>query len=792
MAGAGERARAAGDGARERAQSWRIEVSGTVQGVGFRPFVYRTATALGLAGWVRNVDGRVVMGVSGRRASLAELVARCRGDAPPLAAVGDVTVGPLIPGDPPAGPGFTVLTSIGRGAAGSRREVPVDAAPCRECLTELSDPGDRRHRYPFINCTACGPRATVITDLPYDRERTTMRPFTLCPECAAEYANPADRRFHAEPLACPECGPRLSWRPGTGRITASGEGALAAAVDALTSGGLIAVKGVGGYQLLCDASQTGAVARLRERKRRPDKPFAVLVRDLAMAQRLASPGPRERAELSSPARPIVLLPARGPVSGLAPGVHPGTGLLGLMLPAGPLHHLLAHDADRPLVCTSGNLSDEPIVTDDAEAVRRLSTVADGILSHDRDIRARSDDSVVFVSGGRRHTVRRARGYAPAPRRLPIASPRPLVAAGAQLKNTFTLVSGDLAVTGAHVGDLRDPRTADAFEEGLRELSRLSAITPEVVAHDLHPGYTSTQWATARRPAGRRVPVQHHHAHVAACAAEHQLTGPFTGVALDGLGLGDDGTLWGGEILVADLRRYRRVGRFGRAPLPGGEAAVRSPFRMALGYLLAAEELGSPAPEPALLRALADRGRPDEVESVRQLLARGVNCPVASSAGRLFDAAAAVLGLADTISYEAQAAVALETAAGALRTTALPWRLSRGTDGIPVYDPLPTLTALLRESHAGTPVPALAAGFHTAVAEATAALVWRAIEDGAPDVVCLSGGCFQNRRLLEAVSDLLTEGGARVLTCGELPANDGGISFGQAAVAAARLATEEQE
>ncbi|MFD5319215.1 carbamoyltransferase HypF [Streptomyces sp. NPDC127098] len=771
-----------------RREAWRIEVSGTVQGVGFRPFVHRTATSLGIEGWVRNVDGLVVAAVTGCPERLAELAARCRDAAPALAKVGRVTVGGLVPGEPPPGPGFTVLASVGRTDGGAVRELPVDAAPCRDCLRELSDPADRRHRYPFVNCTACGPRATVITDLPYDRERTTMRAFPLCGECAAEYADPADRRFHAEPLACPRCGPRLSWR--SGGVTAMGEAALAAAVAAVAAGALVAVKGVGGYQLVCDATRPEAVAALRRHKRRPDKPFAVLVRDLATAARLAVVGPAEAAVLASPASPVVLLPAR-PAAGLAPEVHPGTTRIGLMLPASPLHQLLAGDADRPLVCTSGNAAGAPMAVDDAEAAAGLDGVADGFLGHDRPIHARSDDSVVTLVRGRTLTVRRARGHAPAPARLPVAAPRPLVAAGAQLKHTFTLASGELAVVAPHTGDLGDVRTMDAFETAFARLSHLTGITPELVAHDLHPGYASTAWA-ARWPAERRVAVQHHHAHVAACAAEHGLVGPFTGVALDGLGFGADGTLWGGEVLVADLREFRRVGRFGTAPLPGGEAAVRVPFRMALGYLLGGERLGGPRPDPALVAAFAGRRSPRESGAVRAMVERGVNCPRASSAGRLFDAAASVLGLCDTVSYEGQAALALEAAAGDLSGEPLPWRIARAADGLPVYDPAATLGALLEGLAAGVPVPRLAAGFHTAVARATAGLVELAVADGAPRMVCLGGGCFQNARLLTEVSDRLGAAGLRVLVGSAVPVNDGGISFGQAAVAAARSATAEKE
>ncbi|MEU3250690.1 carbamoyltransferase HypF [Streptomyces sp. NPDC006997] len=763
----------------ERRRTQHIEVFGRVQGVGFRPYVHRTATALGLDGWVCNVDGHVELTVSGRPDALRELVARLRDRPPPLAAVRRIDVTDA-PGAPDRA-GFTVVASQADPSA-APREIPPDAAVCDACLAELFDPDDRRYRYPFVNCTDCGPRATVIEDLPYDRERTTMRRFPLCPDCAAEYADPADRRFHAEPLACPVCGPRLAWADLTG------EDALQAAVRAVRDGGIVAVKGLGGYQLVCDATDAGAVARLRRRKRRPAKPFAVMVADLAAVRRLARTGRTEEDVLGSPQRPVLLLPAQHRGGRLAPEVHPGTGRVGLFLPTTGLHHLLLRALARPLVVTSGNLADEPIATDDDAARRSLGAVADGFLTHDRPIRARYDDSVVQVSHGTARTLRRARGYAPAPLALPVAAPVPVVGAGAQLKHTFTLAEAGRAHLGPHTGDLADTATYDAFTTSYAELTRLTGVAPRVVAHDRHPGYLSTRWAGGQRRFERRIAVQHHHAHVAAVAAEHAVTGPFVGVAYDGLGYGDDGTLWGGEVLVADLAGYRRVGRFARAPLPGGEAAVRHPSRMALGYLHGLEPLGGPRPDPALVRRFTDRLDAREAAFVRAMVERGVNCPHASSAGRLFDAAASLLGLGDTVSYEGQAAVALESAAGRLRPGALPWRLARA-DGLWVYDPGPTLTALLEGVAAGVPVPRLAAAFHTAVAEVTAALVGRAVAEGAPPTVCLGGGCFQNPRLLAEVTGLLRARGTRVLTGRAVPVNDGGISYGQTAVAAAVLAGE---
>ncbi|WP_414166605.1 carbamoyltransferase HypF [Streptoverticillium reticulum] len=754
-----------------------ITVSGTVQGVGFRPFVHRTATRLGVDGWVVNTGGRVELSVAGSPRALSTLVRALREDAPPLAQVRHVGTAPLTEPSPVPGSGFTVRGSTGERGRGPSREIPPDAATCEACLAELFDPADRRHRYPFVNCTDCGPRATVIVDLPYDRERTTMRHFTLCAPCAAEYADPGDRRFHAEPVACAACGPRLSWDGITG------DDALRAAVAAVDDGAVIAVKGLGGYQLVCDATQAGAVARLRARKHRPAKPFAVMVRDIDAAGRLARLPRTARTALASPARPVVLLAARRGTC-LAPGVHPGTGSVGLFLPTTGLHHLLLHDLDRPLVVTSGNLSGEPIAIDDAAARTTLASVADGFLSHDRPIHARYDDSVVRPTGRTVLTVRRARGLAPAP--LPLHTPAtvPIAAAGAQLKHAFALAEGKQAFLGPHTGDLGDAGTLEAFEAAYADLVRLTGIAPQAVAHDLHPGYLSTQWARAL-PLARRIAVQHHHAHVAACAAEHGVQGPFVGVAYDGLGFGDDGTLWGGEILVADLARYRRAGRFATAPLPGGAAAVRRPARMALGYLHGVEPLGARLPSAALVRSFTQRRDPHEVHVVRTMVERGVNCPRASSAGRLFDAAAALLGLGDDATYEGQSAVALETAAGNGRADALPWRLV-SVDGLWVYDPVPTLTALLQGVDGHEPVTRLAAAFHRTVAEVTSALVERVVAAGAPRTVCLSGGCFQNVRLLRDVTALLGSQGLRVLVGRAVPVNDGGIGYGQAAVAAARF------
>jgi len=775
-----------------------IEVSGTVQGVGFRPFVYRLAGSLGLDGTVRNDGGQVLIDVAGSPSAVEDFLRRLSAEAPPASRVRKVRVDPApavvaaagtaVPGGLPSG--FHVLPSTGglTGPSGPSRDIPPDLAVCGPCVTELFEPADRRFRYPFLNCTDCGPRATVIADLPYDRSRTAMVGFPLCPPCAIEYADPGDRRFHAEPVACPTCGPRLSWQQADGATGPVGEAALQVAEAAIAAGAVVAVKGLGGYQLVCDAAAEDTVRRLRGRKHRPSKPFAVMVPDLATATRLAHVEGSEGALLTSVARPIVLLVRRPGRDELAPSVHPGLREVGLFLPTTPLHHLLLADLGRPLVVTSGNLAEEPIRVEDADALRRLAGVAEGFLHHDRPILARYDDSVARVVAGRTMLLRRARGYAPAALTLPIAAPEPVLAVGAELKHTFTLATGSRAVVGPHVGDLEDADSLDAFRGNLDHLARVEGVAPAVVAHDLHPGYLSTQHARGL-PGVRLIGVQHHHAHVASCAAEHAVATRFIGVAYDGLGLGEDGTLWGGEVLLADLRGYQRYGRFSRAPLPGGAAAVRHPARTALGYLLGAEDLGGALPPPAAVTELTEAIGEPAASTVRAMLARGINSPLASSAGRCFDAAASLLGLAaGPISYEGEAAVRLEHAADGEGSAALPWRLLR-RDGLLVYDAAGTLSALAALRQAGAQPGHLAAGFHQAVIEVTVALVTEAAAETGLDVVCLSGGVWQNRRLTAAVLAALAGQGLTALVNEQVPVNDGGISYGQAAIAAARLARE---
>ena len=802
-----------------------LEVRGVVQGVGFRPFVWRLATELGLDGTVINRAGQVDIEVAGSAEAVDSFVGRVRTDAPPVARVEDVAVRPsdlaIVEGS-----GFVIEES--EAVASTERLFPPDIATCDDCLRELADPADRRYRYPFTNCTNCGPRATIIDELPYDRAQTSMREFRLCAACEAEYRDPANRRFHAEPVACPDCGPRLTYRcSDSGSPESQGEfapanspaapaahreAALQAALADLRAGRIVAIKGLGGYHLACDATDPAAVARLRDRKHRWAKPFAVMVRDLAAARVQAEMSAEEEKLLVSSARPIVLVERRrhGATGAprneempLADGVvtaHPERAAalnrrVGILLPYTPLHHLLLEGFGRPIVLTSGNLSDEPLATDDAEALERLAGIADSFLSHDREIRARYDDSVTRVVDGRESLIRRARGYAPEPLALPIATPQPVLAVGAELKHTFALARGGRAHVAPHTGDLEDLLTHRAFEANLAHLKRLLDIEPAYVAHDLHPAYLSTQYAVRHFPESRRIGVQHHHAHVASAAAEAGLTEPFIGVAFDGLGMGDDGTFWGGEVLVATLATYRRVARFGRAQMPGGALAVKKPYRMALGYLLSAEAFGPAGavkPEvaewldPELTRAFLDRLDPREVEVVRVQLARGLNAPVASSAGRLFDAAASLLGIRDVAEYEAQAAIELELLAEEGSARPLPYEIVRQGDLL-IYDPRPTLRSLLEGRASGDSVEHLAARFQETVAAVTRQLCGDVRAATGLAAVALSGGVFQNQWLATTLVRRLTRDGFEVHTNQRVPANDGGISYGQAAVAAARLA-----
>src|SRR5712691_2115928 len=742
-----------------------VRVEGVLQGVGFRPFVYGLATGLGLTGLVGNDLDGVFVEVEGPEPAVSEFLLRLERDAPPLARIEHVTARPITPR---RGASFTIAASD---SAGPRRTlVSADTATCADCLRELADPADRRFGYPFINCTNCGPRFTIVKDVPYDRPLTTMAGFPMCEQCAAEYHDPADRRFHAQPACCPACGPRLALHP----ATAEGD-PLAAAAELLRQGQILAVKGLGGYHLAADAACEQAVARLRARKHREDKPFAVMAADLAAARRLAEVDPAAAGLLTSTARPIVLLP-RQPGAGVARATAPGNRQLGIMLPYTPLHHLLLAAVTRPIVLTSGNVSDEPIVYRDDEARERLAGIADAFLVHDRAIHVRTDDSVARAVRGRPMLVRRSRGYVPEPITIRSGFPRPVLACGAELKNTFCLAQDRHAFVSHHIGDLENAETLRSFTEGIEHFRRLFDIDPRVVAHDLHPEYLSTKYAVELDGVDRQ-PVQHHHAHIASCLADNGEDGPVIGVAFDGTGYGTDGTIWGGEFLAAGLATFERGGHLAPVPMPGGAAAIRQPWRMAAAYLDADPD------SPADLDLDVVRRNQDRWAAVTAMARRGVNAPLTSSAGRLFDAAAALLGVRDAINYEGQAAVELEQLADPAEAGAYPAAVEaghpvrvRGAD---------LLHGVLEDLTARVPAPVIAARFHHGVAALIEAGCVAMRDRYGLGTVALSGGVFQNLLLLDAAVSRLEARGFRVLLHARIPCNDGGISLGQAVVAAAR-------
>jgi hydrogenase maturation protein HypF len=746
-----------------------VRVEGVVQGVGFRPFVFRLAEELGLAGSVRNDTHGVAVEAEGDPGTIARFLERLVTDAPPLAHVERTDVRWLGPRDPPA-TGFVILESEAGGEPAAL--VSPDTATCDACLAELRDAHDRRYRYPFINCTDCGPRFTIVRAVPYDRPATTMAGFPMCAACQAEYDDPRDRRFHAQPNACPVCGPHVELIGGPA-MTGSRD-AIARTAELLRAGAIVAVKGLGGYHLACRADDDATVRRLRTRKQRDDKPFALMVADVHAARALVRLGPDDEAQLLAHARPIVLV-RRHTAAAVARGVAPASRELGLMLPYTPLHHLLVHDAAVPLVLTSGNVSDEPIAYHDDDARERLAPIADAFLVHDRPIHMRTDDSVVRVAAGGLRVLRRARGLVPESLALPVPCAAPTLGVGAQQKGTFCVAKGSRAWVGHHIGDLDDARTRESFVEGIAHFERLFAVAPAVVAHDRHPDYASTAVALARDGV-RTVAVGHHHAHLAACLAESGEQAPAVGALYDGAGLGDDGTVWGGELLFGDLRGARRVGHLVAVRQPGGDRAARQPWRMAAAWLVACA-----GEAPARPRALRDVVARESWETVCEMARRGFSAPVTSSMGRLFDAVAALCGLRARSTYEGQAAVELEAAADPLHRGAYELPV---TDGL-VLDARPMVRAIVDELAGGVPVELIAARFHRGVAEATALACARAAEAAGTDRVVLSGGVWQNRLLLEWTTAALHDRALNVLVPRRLPVNDGGISFGQVAVAAAR-------
>ncbi|HVE45353.1 MAG TPA: carbamoyltransferase HypF [Acidimicrobiales bacterium] len=758
----------------------RIRVTGTVQGVGFRPFVYRTAVELGLSGTVANDSEGVIVEAEGSSDLLDELSRRIRDDAPPLARVESVRATNLAATG--AHGGFRIIESHAAGAPAVA--VSVDVATCTDCLSELHDPRDRRFEYPFVNCTNCGPRYTIITAIPYDRSSTTMAVFTMCAACRSEYEDPADRRFHAEPNACPECGPHLRLLDPAGTAIGERGDALRAAADHLLAGRILGVKGLGGYHLSVDATSSAGVAELRRRKARDDKPFAVMVADLEQARALCRLSPAAEEALASPRRPIVLAPRREDAP-VVDAVAPHLPELGLMLPYTPLHDLLLAGVGGPLVMTSGNLSDEPIAHDDADAQVRLGPMVDFLLTHDRDIHIRCDDSVVRAGTDRPvQVLRRSRGYSPEPLALPVPATRHVLAVGAELKSTVAVAKGGHVVASHHIGDLEHLAAYQSFLQAIDHLCHIAGVTPELVVHDLHPEYLSTKFAVDLDLPD--LAVQHHHAHIASCLADHGHSGPVLGIAFDGLGMGTDGTLWGGELLVADLRGFRRVGHLRPIPLPGGNRAIREPWRMGMVWV-----------NDALGRTEAERfgTAVDERWSAVLGLADLPQTPLTTSAGRLFDAVGALLGLRHRVTYEAQAAIELEACAAGVAlddvaagvpldgVAAYPVEVG-ADDGLLVLDPRPLIARVVAERDAGTPLPQISAGFHAGLGRAAAEMATTLARAEGLDTVALSGGVFQNFRLTELVVRHLRDEGLTVLVHERVPPNDGGISIGQAAIAAA--------
>jgi hydrogenase maturation protein HypF len=766
----------------------RLTVTGVVQGVGFRPFVHRIATELGLTGFVGNDSGAVFIEVQGDRARLDEFGCRLRVQAPPLARITDVAVADVAVGP---GSGFCIVES--QTVPGATTPIPPDIALCDDCVRELFDPRNRRYRHPFVTCTNCGPRFTIIAELPYDRPGTTMAGFSMCDRCAAEYHDPADRRFHAQPIACPDCGPSLWLASPHGRVDGS-DAALAATQRALASGAVVAIKGIGGYHLGCVVDDETAVSALRSRKARGAKPFAMLVRDLDVARLYAHIDENEAAVLSGPARPIVLLRRRAGAP-VADAVAPGSPLLGLMLPYSPIHHLLlapVPGAGAPvpdaLVLTSANHSDEPICFTDDDAAQRLPPLCDSVLDHNRGIHVPCDDSVVRVDpfdSGRELPIRRSRGYAPLPVDLGVDGPA-VLAVGGELKNTFCLTDGPRAFMSGHIGDMATLETLRAFERAVGQLSEIRH-RPVRLAADLHPGYQTRSWA--ERHAGDRPLdlVQHHHAHVVSLLAEHGRLGePIIGVSFDGTGYGCDHTIWGGEILALghDSHRFTRAAHLLPVLLPGGDAAVRNPCRMALSQLWIAGIEWAPDLPPVTAAS------PAELRLTRSQLESGEGCVPCSSMGRLFDAVASLLGVRHRIDYEAQAAIELEALADSAPASGATAGLWVDVRADRVIDPTATVRAMVSALRTGVPPAVLAAQFHHAVAVAVAEVVGRVA--GGVRLVGLTGGVFQNVLLLRACRQQLQQAGFEVLTHRTVPPNDGGLALGQAAVSLLSAADPQSE
>lgn len=779
----------------------KVYITGVVQGVGFRPFVYNLATDLNLKGWVKNTSAGVVIEADGDKDALDSFLQKLRDDAPPLSRIDDfhASFGP--------GNGFTQFDIIhSESVDGAFQPISPDVAICDDCLRELFDPNDRRYRYPFINCTNCGPRFTIIKDIPYDRPFTTMAGFKLCLDCEREYKDPTNRRFHAQPVACGVCGPKV-WLEQNTEVRMQNDEAIAETRKILAEGKIIAIKGLGGFHLACDATNAKAVTELRTRKLRVDKPFALMMPDLETIEQHCFVSEAEKELLSSPARPIVLLKKK-PESTIVEEVSPKQDWLGVMLPYTPLHYLLFDDrpltidhasssiVHRPLsalVMTSGNLSEEPIATGNEEARERLSKLTDAFLMHDRDIHVRCDDSVVRVFDDRPlnidhvpssivrrpssvFPIRRSRGYSPFPVKLPFDVPQ-LLATGSELKNTFCITNGNYAFLSHHIGDMENYETLQSFEQGVEHFERLFRVKPSAIAHDMHPNYLATRYALERaeRESLPTIAVQHHHAHVAACMAEHGLTEPVIGVSFDGTGYGDDGAIWGGEFLVADRETYKRMYHLEYFPLPGGDAAIKKPARTALALLWS---LGLEWDNQ--LESVKEFCAEDQV-TLRVQLEKKINTPMTSSMGRLFDAVSALAGVRQKVNYEGQAAIEFEAMADSAEAGMYAFGVESGQVRV-----RGAVEALVKDVMAGISVSKISARFHNGLAESVRETVLKISDETSLRSVVLSGGVWQNITLLRRTLSLLRNDGFEVYIHREVPTNDGGLSLGQAVIAASRL------
>jgi hydrogenase maturation protein HypF len=777
--------------ARQSLKLASISVRGIVQGVGFRPFVYGLAVTHNLKGWVYNTSEDVRIEIEGTAEAIEQFEQELETKAPPLAHIENITVEYR----PARGyKSFEIRQS--QAQEGKYQLISPDVATCQPCLEELLNPEDRRYRYPFTNCTNCGPRFTIIEDMPYDRPKTTMRYFQMCPKCQAEYDNPLDRRFHAQPNACPKCGPQVQLVDSRGSLVTDSN-PIAAASKLLKEGKIVAIKGLGGFLLACDATNDAVVKTLRQRKKRFSKPFAVMVATVDEAKRYCYVSSEEEKLLASPQSPIVLMRwMEG--SSISQEVAPNLQFLGIMLPYTPLHHILLRDIGRPLVMTSGNLSEEPIARDNDEALRRLSGIADYFLVHNRDIYSRYDDSVAMVERGTVQLIRRARSYAPYPIRLPFRT-RQVLGCGAEDKNTFCLTRDNYAFVSQHIGDMENMETLEHFDRTISLYKRLFHIEPEIIAYDLHPDYLATKYAQELGESGMKlIPVQHHHAHIASCLADNGLEGPVIGVALDGTGMGADGNIWGGEFLIADYRNFNRVGHLEYLPLPGGDAAVKRPRRTAIGYILtllgenALNAVIASQAEHSQLTSIGQVGEV-EIEVIKRQIERKINSPLTSSMGRLFDAISALLGIRGEIDYEGQAAVELEMAAhSSVTARELDEAISGNNESYP-YDIVEDkgirivrlrdlFAAVIEDLHQGISKGRISVEFHNTVARMINEMCHLIADETGLSQVALSGGVFQNRLLLRRTVNLLESSGFQVFSHRQVPCNDGDVSLGQAVIA----------